>query len=80
MSLQASRISLKPFGELDIKSKNKYRKLKLSVLLQTVFVTALTVLVGAFLLNYVIDGIYNESLGRIFVDILMSMGVKRKPQ
>lgn len=60
--------------------KNKYRKLKLSVLLQTVFVTALTVLVGAFLLNYVIDGIYNESFGRIFVDILMSMGVKRKTE
>ena len=74
MSLQASRISLKPFGELDIKLKNKYRKLKLSVLLQTVFVTALTVLVGAFLLNYVIDGIYNESFGRIFVDILMVWG------
>lgn len=58
--------------------KNKYRKLKLSVLLQTVFVTALTVLVGAFLLNYVIDGIYNESFGRIFVDVLTSMGVERE--
>lgn len=58
--------------------KNKYRKLKLSVLLQTVFVTALTVLVGAFLLDYVIDGVYNESFGRIFVDVLMDMGVERE--
>ena len=40
--------------------------------------TALTVLVGTFLLNYVIDGIYNESFGRIFVDVLMDMGVKRE--
>ena len=78
MSRQVSQISLRPYGELDIKLKNKYRKLKLSVLLQTVFVTALTVLVGAFLLDYVIDGVYNESFGRIFVDVLMDMGVERE--
>ena len=41
--------------------KNNYRKLKFSMLLQTLLVTALTVLVGGFLLNYVIDGIYNDS-------------------
>ncbi|WP_461810238.1 sensor histidine kinase [Faecalimonas sp.] len=58
--------------------KNKYRKLKLSVLLQTVFVTALTVLVGTFLLNYVIDGIYNESFGRIFVNVLTDVGVEKE--
>ena len=46
--------------------KNNYRKLKFSVLLQTLLVTALTVLVGGFLLNYVIDGIYNDSFARIF--------------
>ncbi len=40
--------------------------------------TALTVLVGTFLLNYVIDGIYNESFGKIFVDVLMNMGVERE--
>ena len=37
--------------------KNKYRKLKFTLLLQTVLVTALTVLVGGFILQYVIDGI-----------------------
>ena len=50
--------------------KNSYRKLKFSILLQTVLVTALTVLVGGFLLNYVIDGIYNDSFAKIFVDTL----------
>ena len=41
-------------------------------MLQTVFVTALTVLVGGFLLNYVIDGIYNDTFARAFVKFLMS--------
>lgn len=52
--------------------KNNYRKLKFSIMLQTVFVTALTVLVGGFLLNYVIDGIYNDTFARTFVKFLMA--------
>lgn len=47
--------------------KNNYRKLKLSILLQTVFVTALTVLVGGFILEYFIDGIYNDSFANGFL-------------
>lgn len=58
--------------------KNKYRKLKLSVLLQTVFVTALTVLVGTFLLRYVIDGVYNDSFGTAFVTILTHCNVSQE--
>lgn len=50
--------------------KNKYRKLKLSILLQTVFVTALAVLVGGFLLEYFIDGIYNDDFSEVFIGIL----------
>ena len=50
--------------------KNNYRKLKFSVLLQTVLVTAVTLLVGIFLLNYVIDGIYNDNFAKAFVDAL----------
>lgn len=58
--------------------KSNYRKLKFSILLQTVLVTALTVLVGGFLLNYVIDGIYNDSFAKIFVDVLMTWGVNEQ--
>lgn len=58
--------------------KNNYRKLKFSILLQTVFVSAVTVLVGGFLLNYVIDGIYNDSFARIFVKILTSFHVEER--
>lgn len=58
--------------------KNNYRKLKFSILLQTVLVTALTVLVGGFLLNYVIDGVYNDSFARIFVSILTSLHVEEQ--
>ena len=50
--------------------KNNYRKLKFSILLQTVLVTAVTLLVGIFLLNYVIDGIYNDDFANVFVNIL----------
>lgn len=40
--------------------KNNYRKLKLSILLQAVFVTALTILVGWFILEYFLDDSSNE--------------------
>lgn len=58
--------------------KSNYRKLKFSILLQTVLVTAVTVLVGGVILNYVIDGVYNESFGRIFVKVLTSMNVEEQ--
>ena len=55
--------------------KNNYRKLKLSILLQTVFVTALTVLVGGALLVFVIDGVYNDSFANFFVKFMTSLNV-----
>ena len=58
--------------------KNNYRKLKFSLLLQTVLVTALTVLVGGILLKFVIDGIYNDSFARIFVEVLVFFNVKEE--
>ena len=58
--------------------KNNYRKLKFSILLQTVLVTALTVLVGGFILDYVIDGIYNDSFAEMFVEFVMSLGMKEE--
>lgn len=51
--------------------KNNYRKLKLSVLLQTVFVTALTLLVGGIILEYFLEDSSNE-----LVEILTSIHVK----
>ena len=67
MDLQESQISSRPFGEWDIKLKNNYRKLKLSILLQTVFVTSLTILVGWFILEYFLEDSSTE-----FVDMLSS--------
>lgn len=58
--------------------KNNYRKLKFSILLQTVLVTALTVFVGGFLLNYVIDGIYNDWFARAFISVLTAFQVEEK--
>ena len=58
--------------------KNNYRKLKFSILLQTVLVTALTVLVGGFLLNYVIDGIYNDQIANAIIKIMMDLGVNEQ--
>lgn len=50
----------------------------MSILLQTVFVTALTVLVGGVLLEFVIDGVYNDSFANIFVTLLTDMNVSEK--
>lgn len=58
--------------------KNNYRKLKFSILLQTVLITALTVLVGGFLLNYVIDGIYNDSFAEAFVEFMVSFHMEEQ--
>lgn len=58
--------------------KNNYRKLKFSILLQTVLVTALTVLVGGFLLNYVIDGIYNDTFANAFVKVMMAFHMEEQ--
>ncbi len=58
--------------------KNNYRKLKFSILVQTVLVTAVTMLVGIFLLNYVIDGIYNDNFANVFVKVLMYFNVEEQ--
>lgn len=53
--------------------KNNYRKLKLSILLQTVFVTALTLLVGGIILKYFLEGSSNE-----LVDMLTSIHISEE--
>lgn len=53
--------------------KNKYRKLKLSILLQTVFVTALTILVGGFILEYFLGDSSND-----LVKLLTSVHVQEE--
>lgn len=58
--------------------KNNYRKLKFSILLQTVLVTAFTVLVGGILLRYVIDGIYNDEIADAIIKIMMDFGVNEQ--
>ena len=58
--------------------KNKYRKLKLSILLQTVFITALTVLVGGVILEFVIDGMYNDSFSNIFIGFLEHFNISEE--
>ena len=53
--------------------KNKYRKLKLSILLQTVLVTALTILVGGFILEYFLEDSSND-----LVKLLTSVHVQEE--
>ena len=47
-------------------------------MLQTVFITALTVLVGRFILEYFIDGIYNDSFANGFLRILEAFHVSEE--
>lgn len=58
--------------------KNNYRKLKFSILLQTIFVTALTVLVGGFILKYLVDGVYNDAFADGFVRALTAFHMEEK--
>ncbi len=50
--------------------KNNYRKLKLSILLQAVFVTTLTIVVGYLILEYLLEDSSNE-LVRLLTSIYM---------
>ena len=47
-------------------------------MLQTVLVTAFTVLVGGVLLRYVIDGIYNDEIADAIIRIMMDFGVEEQ--
>lgn len=43
--------------------------------MQTVFISALTVLVGGFILEYIIDGVYNDSFAKTFVKFMVSFNM-----
>lgn len=56
--------------------KNKYRRLKLSLLLQTVLVTAFTVLVGGVIMEFIVDGVYNDVFSKGFIKFLMTFQIE----
>lgn len=57
---------------------NNYRKLKFSILLQTVLVTALTVLVGGFILQFIVDGVYNDKFADTFIKMMTAFHVEEQ--
>ncbi|MFV0363589.1 MAG: sensor histidine kinase [Suipraeoptans sp.] len=61
-----------------IKWKSSYRKLKFSILLQSLVVTTLTVIVAVFILSYLVDGIFNDSFANAFVRLITNAGVSEK--
>lgn len=50
-------------------------KLKISILLQTMFITALTVLIGGIILNLLIDGVYNDAFRIGFISFLTKITI-----
>lgn len=58
--------------------KNDYRKFKMSIILQAVFVAAVTVLVGSLIQEYFIDGVYNDSFAEIFLRIMSFFHVQEE--
>lgn len=56
--------------------KNNYRKLKLTIMLQAVFIAAVTVLVGGLIQEYFIDGVYNDSFANLFLNIMELLHVQ----
>lgn len=57
---------------------NNYRKLKFSILLQTVLVTALTVLVGRVILQFIVDGVYNDKFADTFVKLMKAFRIEEQ--
>lgn len=55
--------------------KNNYRKLKLSMLFQTILIFMLTVLVGGFILVVFVDGLFNDSITRGIVKFFESLSL-----
>ncbi len=55
--------------------KNNYFKLKISILLQTMLVTAITGVIGGFILNVFIDGMYNDSFSEGFVEFVTAFNI-----
>lgn len=58
--------------------KNSYRKLKLTVMLQIVFIAAVTVLVGGLIQEYFIDGVYNDSFANLFLKVMQFFHVQEQ--
>lgn len=56
--------------------KNNYRKLKLTIMLQAVFIAAVTVLVGGLIQEYFIDGVYNDSFANLFLNVMELLHVQ----
>ena len=52
----------------------KYRKLKISILLRTLLITAITGVIGAFVMVYFVDGVFEDQFPRAFVWIMERFG------
>ncbi len=55
--------------------KHNYRKLKFTILLQTLLVFVVTILVGGGVLYFVVNRVASGSFAEWFVDVLMSFGL-----
>lgn len=58
--------------------KNSYRKLKLTIMLQAVFIAAVTLLVGGLIQEYFIDGVYNDRFADIFLRVMSFFHVQEQ--
>ena len=59
------------------KNHNKYRTLKVSLLLRTVLVTAIAGVISAFVMVYFVDGFFDDQFPRFFSAIFMKFGSSR---
>lgn len=55
--------------------KSNYRKLIFTVLLQTMLITALSVLVGGFILKFFIDGVFNDNVTNLLIKFFMAFNI-----
>ncbi|MCP1102554.1 signal transduction histidine kinase [Aequitasia blattaphilus] len=56
--------------------KSKYRKLKFSILLQSLLAASLTILVASIILQYIIGGTFKEVVSRAVIRVMVLLGMR----
>ena len=60
----------RPYGEWDTALKNKYRRLKWKMMLQTMGIMMMSLVVGKMIVTLILDGLFQGKLLNLIIGIL----------
>ena len=64
-------------GEWDTALKNKYRRLKWKMMLQTMGIMMMSLVVGKVIITLILDGLFQGKLSNLIIGILMKMNLSQ---